>query len=62
MANQLSKTFISHPVLFYFNLDCYIIFVKMCPAEKEIFASFIYFTQKWVVIDQVTIQFLFVEK
>jgi hypothetical protein len=26
-------------------------FVNICPAEKDMFASFIYFTQKWVVID-----------
>ena len=26
-------------------------FANICPAEKEMFASFIYFTQKWFVID-----------
>ena len=51
MANQFSKTFISHPVIFCFNLECYIMFVNICPAEKEMFASFIYFTQKQFVID-----------
>jgi hypothetical protein len=49
MTNQLSKTFISHPVIF-FNLDCEIMFANICPDEKEMFASLIYFTQKWVVI------------
>jgi len=26
-------------------------FVNICPAEKEIIASFMYFTPKWFVID-----------
>jgi hypothetical protein len=41
MTNQFAKTFIFHPV---------VMFVNICPAEKEIFASFRYFTQKWFVI------------
>ena len=42
MANTFSKTFISHPVIFFFIMDCYIMFIDICPAEKEMFTSFSY--------------------